>query len=103
MFTVEEYYKSLETEYERQQVNVDYNRWSIYSGTLNRQLRQLMKSLESDRKKYAIATVAFRLWQEYNAELRGDKLDDKWAERVFEYVGVLNGTIDITQVTGPLS
>lgn len=99
---IEEYLESLEAEYERQLAHPDYDRWAVYSGTLNRRLRKHVVAIENDKRSYAMATVAFSLWQDYNAKLRGDQLDSQWSERVAEYIGVLKGNIDISQITGPL-
>lgn len=103
MITISEYYQALEEEYLRQQQSADYYRWQVYSGALNRKLRKLIEANENDRRQHAMNTIAFSLWQEYNAKLRGDKLDDAWNRRVEQYIGVLNGTTDISEITGPLT
>lgn len=103
MITIDEYHKALEEEYMRQQQSADYYRWQVYSGALNRKLRKLIAASQNDKKQHAINTVAFSLWQEYNAKLRGDKLDANWNERVEQYTGILTGKRDISEITGPLT
>jgi hypothetical protein len=103
VLTIPEYYESLIAEYERQQKSADYYRWQVYSGALNRKLRKLIEANQNDRRQHAMNTIAFSLWQEYDAKLRGDKLDANWEKRVEQYTDVLTGKMDISEIIGPLS
>ncbi|WP_339241384.1 hypothetical protein MKX40_10575 [Paenibacillus sp. FSL R5-0517] len=87
---IKRYYNELTEEFDKQQTNPDADKWAIFSAALNRELREYTSDMNPKHPLHHPAFHAFRLWQDYNAKLRGDKLSDEWEMRVAESRLVLN-------------
>lgn len=105
--SIPDYVEALEDELQIQQVKADATRWAVASGRLNRELHQMMQNrkrlalTEEDRNhEQAMHAFACRLWQEYNALVRGDDLDPEWEQCVAECKSVLSGAIAVSEVKG---
>ncbi|SLJ98210.1 hypothetical protein [Paenibacillus sp. RU26A] len=84
---LKQYMIELEDEYAKQQKQLNYDEWMLFSVKINRPLREYMDEIKNDKskkKEYLAATYAFQLWNEFTTKLRGDPLTDRFVTRVAE-------------------